>query len=166
MVTLHIFSRPAIFISDRSLAYQALILNGSVFGNRPSALATSRVLNSNQQTISSSFYGPTWRLLRRNLTSEILHSSRVKTFGHARKWVLQILKNQFDLLSRSGDPVRVVDHVQFAMFCLLVLMCFGDKLEEKQVKEIERVERRMIENMRRFNILNFWPSLSKIYSAS
>jgi cytochrome P450 len=41
-------------------------------------------------------------------------------------------------------------------------MCFGDKLEEKQVKEIERVERRMIENMRRFNILNFWPSLSKI----
>jgi len=46
MVTLHIFSRPAIFISDRSLAYQALILNGSVFGNRPSALATSRVLNS------------------------------------------------------------------------------------------------------------------------
>ncbi|KAJ6884281.1 hypothetical protein NC652_031320 [Populus alba x Populus x berolinensis] len=162
MVTLHIFSRPAIFISDRSLAHQALVLNGSVFGNRPSALATSRVLNSNQQNISSSFYGPTWRLLRRNLTSEILHSSRVKTFGHARKWVLQILKNQFDLLSRSGDPVRVVDHVQFAMFCLLVLMCFGDKLEEKQVKEIERVERRMIENMRRFNILNFWPRLSKI----
>ncbi|CAK7333753.1 unnamed protein product [Dovyalis caffra] len=162
VVTLHIGSRPSIFIADRSLAYQALIQNGAVFGDRPPALATSRLLSCNQQNISSAFYGPTWRLLRRNLTAEILHPSRVKTFGHARKWVLQILKIQFELLSKSGDPVRVVDHLQFAMFCLLVFMCFGDKLEEKQIREIKQVERRMMVNLRRFNILNIWPRLSKI----
>ncbi|KAG6752042.1 hypothetical protein NC652_031321 [Populus alba x Populus x berolinensis] len=161
MVTLHMGSRPAIFIADRSLAYIALIQNGAVFANRPPASATSRGLG-NQHNINSSFYGPTWRLLRRNLTSEILHPSRVKTFGHARKWVLNILMNQFKLLSKSGDPVRVVDHFQYAMFCLLVLMCFGDKLEEKQIQEIEQVQRRMVVNISRFNILNFWPSLSKI----
>ncbi|KAJ6975181.1 cytochrome P450 89A2 [Populus alba] len=160
MVTLHMGSRPAIFIADRSLAYIALIQKGAVFANRPPASATSRGLG-NQHNINSSFYGPTWRLLRRNLTSEILHPSRVKTFGHARKWVLNILMNQFKL-SKSGDPVRVVDHFQYAMFCLLVLMCFGDKLEEKQIQEIEQVQRRMVVNISRFNILNFWPSLSKI----
>jgi cytochrome P450 len=162
MVTLHMGSRPAIFIADRSLAYIALIQKGAVFANRPPAPATSRVLGSNQHNISSSFYGPTWRLLRRTLTSEILHPSRVKTFGHARKWVLNILMNQFKLLSKSGDPVRVVDHFQYAMFCLLVFMCFGDKLEEKQIQEVEQVQRHMVVNISRFNILNIWPSLSKI----
>jgi cytochrome P450 len=162
MVTLHMGSRPAIFIADRSLAYIALIQKGAVFANRPPAPATSRVLGSNQHNISSSFYGPTWRLLRRTLTSEILHPSRVKRFGHARKWVLNILMNQFKLLSKSGDPVCVVDHLQYAMFCLLVFMCFGDKLEVKQIQEIEQVQRRMVVKLSRFNILNFWPSLSKI----
>ncbi|KAB5529702.1 hypothetical protein DKX38_019783 [Salix brachista] len=160
IVTLHIGSRPTIFIADRSLAYLALIQNGAFFGNRPPAPATSRVIGSNQ--ISTSSYGPNWRVLRRNLTSEILHPSRVKTFGHARKWVLNNLKNQIDLLSRTGDPVRVVDHLQNAMFCLLVFMCFGDKVEDKKIKEIEQVERRMVVNHSRFNILNFCPSLSKI----
>ncbi|KAL3573981.1 hypothetical protein D5086_024594 [Populus alba] len=110
MVTLHMGSRPAIFIADRSLAYIALIQKGAVFANRPPASATSRGLG-NQHNINSSFYGPTWRLLRRNLTSEILHPSRVKTFGHA------------------------------------LLMCFGDKLEEKQIQEIEQVQRRMVVNI-------------------
>jgi cytochrome P450 len=41
-------------------------------------------------------------------------------------------------------------------------MCFGDKLEEKQIQEVEQVQRRMVVNISRFNILNFWPSLSKI----
>lgn len=160
IVTLHIGSRPTIFIADRSLAHLALIQNGAFFGNRPPAPATSRVIGTNQ--ISTSSYGPNWRVLRRNLTSEILHPSRVKTFAHARKWVLNNLKNQIDLLSRTGDPVRVVDHLQNAMFCLLVFMCFGDRVEDKKIKEVEQVERRMVVNHSRFNILNFWPSLSKI----
>ncbi|KAG6571192.1 Cytochrome P450 89A2, partial [Cucurbita argyrosperma subsp. sororia] len=48
------------------------------------------------------------------------------------------------------------------MFCLLVLMCFGDKLEEPQIHEIENVHRAMLLSFRRFNVLNFWPKLTKI----
>ncbi|KDP39557.1 hypothetical protein JCGZ_02577 [Jatropha curcas] len=163
IITLHIGSRPAIFIADRSLAYQALIQNGAVFADRPKADAIRQVVTSNQHNISSSFYGPTWRLLRRNLTSEILHPSRVKTYSHARKWVLQILLNRFGSQSNFGKlPLRVVDNFHFAMFCLLVLMCFGDKLDEKQIEEIARVERASILNTRKFAILNFWPRLTKI----
>jgi cytochrome P450 len=64
--------------------------------------------------------------------------------------------------SGNVNPVIVIDHFQYAMFCLLVLMCFGDKLRETQIKEIEDVQRRMLLSTVRFNILNFWPMLGKI----
>ncbi|BFG23351.1 hypothetical protein CerSpe_096250 [Prunus speciosa] len=163
IITLRIGSRPAVFIANRSLAHQALIQNGAVFADRPPALPTNKIVTSNQHNISSAVYGPTWRLLRRNLTSEILHPSRVKSYGEARKWVLDILINRLGSESQSQSKgIRVVDHFQYAMFCLLVLMCFGDKLNEEQIKEIEGVQRRLLLRFGRFNILNFWPKLTKI----
>ncbi|KAJ6908082.1 cytochrome P450 [Populus alba x Populus x berolinensis] len=162
MVTLRIGTRPAIFVADRTLAHEALIHGGAVFADRPPAVATRKFLTSNQHNISSSFYGPTWRLLRRNLTAEILHLSRVKSYSHARNWVLQILQNRFESQAKAGRPVCVMEHFQYAMFCLLVLMCFGDKLDENQIKKIMEVQRQMIVNFSKFNILNFWPGLTKI----
>ncbi|KAF5735297.1 hypothetical protein HS088_TW15G00799 [Tripterygium wilfordii] len=94
IVTLRIRSRPAIFIADRYLAHQALVHNGAVFADRPPALTTGKILSRNQCNINSAFYGPNWRLLRRNLTAEILNPSRVRTYSHARKWVLQILMDR------------------------------------------------------------------------
>ncbi|CAN1132197.1 Cytochrome P450 89A2 [Linum perenne] len=159
-ITLRVGSRVAIFVADRGLAHRALIQNGAVFADRPPASAVIRVTSSNQHNISSSFYGPTWRLLRRNLTAEILHPSRVRSYSHARAWVLDVLKNR---IVRSGsEPVKLMEEFQYAMFCLLAYMCFGDKLEEKQILEIERAERTMLLNLRRFNIFNFAPWMTKI----
>ncbi|KAJ4848674.1 hypothetical protein Tsubulata_041441, partial [Turnera subulata] len=129
IVTLRIGPRPAIFIADRSLAHQALVQKGA-----PPATIL-RVISTDQHTINPSFYGPTWRLLRRNLTSEILNPSRVRSYGHARRWVLHFLITRFELLSKSGKPVTV------AMFWVLVIMCLGEKLDEEKVKDIEQVER-------------------------
>ncbi|PRQ19830.1 putative cytochrome P450 [Rosa chinensis] len=164
IITLRIGSRPTVFISNRFLAHQALIQNGAVFADRPPALATNRIISSNQHNITSAVYGPTWPLLRRNLTSEILHPSRVKSYCGARKWVLDILANRLtESQSKSnGGGVKVVDHFQYTMFCLLVLMCFGDKLDENQMSKIKEVQRGLILSLGRFNILNFWPSLTKI----
>ncbi|XP_062119650.1 cytochrome P450 89A2-like [Humulus lupulus] len=163
IVSLRIGSRPAVFIADHHLAHQALIHNGAIFADRPSALPTTKIFNSNQLNISSARYGPTWRLFRRNITSEILHPSRVKSYSRARKWVLDILLKRLESDAQSAaDGVRVMDHFQYAVFCLLVLMCFGDKLEESKIKEIETVQRRMLLSFSRFNIFNFWPCLTKI----
>jgi hypothetical protein len=41
-------------------------------------------MSCNQHTISSAFYGPTWRTLRRNLASEMLHPSKIKSFSQVR----------------------------------------------------------------------------------
>ncbi|CAN1246474.1 Cytochrome P450 89A2 [Linum grandiflorum] len=157
-VTLRIGSQLAIFVADRATAHRALVQNGAVFADRPPASPVSRIHSSDQHNISFSFYGPAWRLLRRNLTAEILHPSRVKTYSHARAWVLDVLRNRI----MESDPVRVQEPFQHAMFCLLAYMCFGDKLEEKQILEIERVERKMLLNNNRFAILDFAPSITRI----
>ncbi|XP_050384321.1 cytochrome P450 89A2-like [Argentina anserina] len=158
IITVQIGSQPSIFISSRSLAHKALVQNGAIFADRPPALATTKIFSSNQHEINSAVYGPTWRLLRRNLTSEILHPSRLKSYNGTRKWVLDILANR---LTKSNG-VKVIDHFQYAMFSMLVLMCFGDKLDEKQINQIQYLQRPQLLSNGRFNILNFWPSVTKI----
>ncbi|XP_030543302.1 cytochrome P450 89A2-like [Rhodamnia argentea] len=160
MVTLHMGPRPAVFVSSHALAHQALVHHGAVFSDRAPPSAIVRVLSSNQHSINTSSYGPNWRLLRRNFTAEILHPSRIRSYSRARAWVLHILVRE--LRSQPGGVVRVVDHFQYAMFCLLVLMCFGDRLEEKQIKQIEETQRRLMLGMGRFGVFNFWPRLSKL----
>ncbi|OVA18405.1 Cytochrome P450 [Macleaya cordata] len=163
IITLQVGHRKAIFITTPDLAHQALIQNGAAFADRPPAPETAKLVNSNQHNISSASYGSLWRLLRRNLTYQILHPSKIKSFTPARKWVMEILKSNLKSESQSGKlPVRVVDQFQYAMFCLLVLMCFGEKLDEKKIREIESVQRALLLSFGRFNILNFFPKFSKI----
>ncbi|KAJ8431336.1 hypothetical protein Cgig2_033178 [Carnegiea gigantea] len=162
ILTLPLGGRPVIFICSSDLAHQALVQKGAIFADRPKPLPTFKIISSNQHSISSAGYGPVWRALRRNLTSQILHPSRVKDYSHARKWVLDILIAQFSSAASADPPVKVVDHFQFAMFCLLVLMCFGDKLEESKIREIEAVQRTLLLSFPHFQILNFWPSLTRV----
>lgn len=159
MVFLYLGHRAAVFISSRSLAHQALIQNGAVFADRPPPFTTVKITSSNQHNVSAAQYGPTWRSLRRNLMSEILHPSRIRTYSRARRWVLEILLDK--VKSEPGTAVRVMDHFQYAMFCLLVLMCFGDRLGEETIREIEKVQRAMLLSGGRFNIMNFLPRLGK-----
>ncbi|GAB4839859.1 hypothetical protein Ancab_020568 [Ancistrocladus abbreviatus] len=159
IITIHLGSRPAIFVFSRSLAHQALVQNGAVFADRPELLPARKIITADGHNINCAGYGPTWRLLRRNLTAEILHPSRVRSYSHARKSVLHILLNS--LKSDSG-AVKLIDHFQYAMFCLLAFMCFGDKLDEDQIKQIETVHRNLVLSSRRFQIFNIWPKLTKI----
>ncbi|XVF42821.1 hypothetical protein PTKIN_Ptkin01aG0396000 [Pterospermum kingtungense] len=164
IVTLYIGSSPHIYVYDHSLAHQALVQSGSLFSNRPKAVPTGKIMTSNQHIINVAPYGPTWRLLRRNLTSEILHPSRIKSYSHARKWVLEVLFGSLQSKARTGEPVEVSANFQYAMFCLLVLMCFGDKLSQDQIKEIEAVVRRVLVGFGFgiFSILNFWPRVTQV----
>ncbi|KAJ9678338.1 hypothetical protein PVL29_020492 [Vitis rotundifolia] len=141
ILTLRIGSHPAIFISSNSLAHQALVQNGAVFSDRPAAGPADRVMSSNQRSINSCPNGPTWRLLRRNLTAEILHPSRVRSYSHARKWVLEILVSRLRGQSDGFVPVRKMDQFQYAMFCLL---------------------RRLLLGFLRFNRLDLLPRMGKV----
>ncbi|KAL5996110.1 hypothetical protein ACLOJK_026183 [Asimina triloba] len=128
----------------------------------PPATELTRFFNSNQDNISSASYGPHWRLLRRNLMSEILHPSRVKTFAEGRKWVLELLIKRLCSIEERGEPVRVQEIFQHVIFCLLLFMCFGEKLEESAVNEIERVQRRMLVTFSSFNLFAFLPRVGRL----
>ncbi|RZC82085.1 hypothetical protein C5167_044660 [Papaver somniferum] len=117
IITLSIGHQKSIFITNSSLAHQALIQHGAIFGDRPPASATTKIASSNQHTISDACYGPLWRLFRKNLTLQILHPSKIKSFSPARKWVLNIIKSSVQKESNSGKtPVLVVDHLRFGKF--------------------------------------------------
>ncbi|CAL5183276.1 unnamed protein product [Lathyrus oleraceus] len=161
IITLRIGSRPSVFIADRSLAHHALVHNSSIFSDRPKALPTGKLTSSNQHNISSASYGATWRTLRRNLASEMLNPSKIKSFSEIRNWVLDALINRLKTASES-ESFTFVPHFHYAMFCLLVFMCFGERLNDEKVNEIERVQRKLLLSMSRFNVLNFWPEVTKI----
>ncbi|XP_027356589.1 cytochrome P450 89A2-like [Abrus precatorius] len=160
--TLHIGSHTDIFIANRFLAHKALIQHGTIFADRPKGLPTQKIISSNQHDILFNFYGPKWRILRRNLTSRILHPSQVKSYAHARTWVLNILLQCLKSDSDASNPTRVIDHFRYGMFYMLVLMCLGDKLDEKQIREIEESQRGMLLSFSRYSVLNFWPPITKI----
>lgn len=94
----------------------------------------------------------------------VTHPSRLRLYSHGRKWAFEILKKQLVEEAESSDvkAIAVVDHFQRAMFCLLAYLCFGEKFEEKVIREIERVQRASLTNFIRFNLLNFMPKLGKI----
>ncbi|PPD97455.1 hypothetical protein GOBAR_DD05521 [Gossypium barbadense] len=139
IITLHFGSRPAIFIADRFLSHQALVQNGAIFADRPPPLD-----GREQVVITTAVYGPTWRVLGRNLTAEMLHSSRVKSYSYARKVVLErllkLLKDQSDSADRW---VEVTDQFRNSMFSLLAFMCFGKELEEQKIKEIAELQEKL-----------------------
>ncbi|OIV89902.1 hypothetical protein TanjilG_11861 [Lupinus angustifolius] len=162
IVTLQIGSSPTIFINDRSIAHQALIQNGSIFSDRPVNLPMENFISKNQHNITSASYDTTWRILRRNLTAEMLHPSRVKSFAQTRKWVLDVLLKRIKTNIKSSDSIKAKDHIQHAMFSLLVFMCFGQRVDDEKLHDIEQGERNLLVSLKKFNVLNFWPKITKI----
>ncbi|KMZ62193.1 hypothetical protein ZOSMA_486G00110 [Zostera marina] len=163
ILTLHIGTvRPSIFVFDQNLAHKLLVQHGSIFGSRIPLNQLFRFVGNDSYTISNSPSGPIWRLLRRNLVSEILHPSRIKSYGDARSWVLEAALDKIGKQSeKEGSVVVVRDVFQYAMFCLLVYMCFGEKFDEKVVREIETVQRDLLLFFRKLQIFRFFPKIGR-----
>ncbi|XP_020114962.1 cytochrome P450 89A2-like [Ananas comosus] len=157
-------SRPAVFIADRVLAHRALVARGAEFADRPPASGSSAVLSSNQRSISSAPYGPLWRALRRNLAAELLHPSRLRAHSPARRWALDLLVRDLGTESSGGAAAAVVvmESFQFAMFCLLVLMCFGERLPDEQIRRIESLQRELLSNFISFSVLAVYPKITRL----
>ncbi|KAL7187070.1 hypothetical protein ACSBR1_037192 [Camellia fascicularis] len=158
ILTLHIGSWPSVFIATRELAHRALVQNATIFANRPQAIETTKVIFSNHHSVSSAAYGSLWKVLRQNLAS-VFHPSRLNVYFGGRKWAYNVLKKELiDIVEQPesrNKAILVQDHFQHVVFCLLAYMCFGEKLEEKVIKDIEAVQRLVLANFIRFNVLNF-----------
>ncbi|CAN6298804.1 unnamed protein product [Urochloa humidicola] len=162
VVGLRVGNRLSVFVADRRLAHAALVERGAALADRPS-LSSVRLLGENNNTITRASYGAVWRLLRRNLVAETLHPSRVRLFAPARSWVRRVLVEKLAEPGPSGAATAaVVETFQYAMFCLLVLMCFGERLDEPAVRAIAAAQREsLIYLSRNMAVFAFLPSITK-----
>jgi len=161
VVSLRVGSRLSIFVADRRLAHAALVESGAALADRPT-LASVRLLGENDNTITRASYGPVWRLLRRNLVAETLHPSRVRLFAPARAWVRRVLVEKLGEEKRATGAAPVVEAFHYAMFCLLVLMCFGERLDEPAVREIASAQRESLIYMsKNMPVFAFFPPVTK-----
>ncbi|XP_027348140.1 cytochrome P450 89A2-like [Abrus precatorius] len=158
IITLHFLFGPIIFIADRSLAHQALIQNGAAFAHRPKFLSYKSLINDHL-SITSSSYDAVWRVLRRNLTFEMLNPTRFRSFSTARKHVLDDLLNRLKFDAESNHSVKVIDHIRHAMFSLLVFICFGESVGDDHIQNIQHVHRLSIMGFSRFSVLNLLPKV-------
>ncbi|KAK7386903.1 hypothetical protein VNO78_27266 [Psophocarpus tetragonolobus] len=159
IITFHFVSGPNIFIADHALAHEALVQNGVVLADRPKFLS-SKNHKSEKLSITTCSYGATWRTLRRNLASTVVHTSRFRSFSGTRKRVLDNLLKRLKTDAEKNGCVMVMEHVRDAMFTLLVYMCFGEAVETQKIQHIKHVQRSLMSGLARFGALTFFPKLA------
>ncbi|CAD6266087.1 unnamed protein product [Miscanthus lutarioriparius] len=120
---------PEVFVTDRFTAHRLLVSGaaaGGAFSDRPPSIVPSAVLSRRRHyNINSAPYGPLWRAIRRNLTSEIFHPSRLRQYSPARRHALRGLIEDLDRQCASGGVVLAAGSLRAAMFGLLATLCFG-----------------------------------------
>ncbi|KAL5225731.1 hypothetical protein ABZP36_012370 [Zizania latifolia] len=135
-------SRLQVIVADRRLAHVALVESGAAMADRPE-FASRSLLGLSSATISNSNYGTLWRLFRRNFVAEVAHPSRLRLFAPARAAVLAKLTDKLHLRQKDGAGT-ILETFQYAMFCLLVAMCFGEMLDERAVRDIAAAQRKLL----------------------
>jgi cytochrome P450 family 89 subfamily A len=130
--------QPDVYVTDRFATHRLLVRGaaaGGAFSDRPPSIVPSAVLSRRRHyNINSAPYGPLWRAVRRNLTSEILHPSRLHRYGPARRRALGGLVADLDRQRASGGVVLAVESLREAKFGLLAAMCFGGGVDAGLVR--------------------------------
>uniref|UniRef100_A0A0E0AQV8 Cytochrome P450 n=1 Tax=Oryza glumipatula TaxID=40148 RepID=A0A0E0AQV8_9ORYZ len=78
----------------------------------------------------------------------------------ARRCVLDALVSH--VRGEGGAPVTVMEPFRYAMLCLLVHMCFGDRPGDARVRAIEAMQRDLLANFPNFEVFAFLPPITKL----
>ncbi|GMI67499.1 cytochrome P450, family 77, subfamily A, polypeptide 4 [Hibiscus trionum] len=137
--TLRMGTRTMIILSDAILCHEAFIEKGAIFASRPRENPTRSIFSCNKFTVNAAIYGPEWRSLRRNMVQNMLSSSRIKEFVGTRR---QAMDKLIDRLRAEGEGnggvVSVLKNARFAVFCILLGMCFGIEMDEETVEKMDQ----------------------------
>ncbi|WVZ58016.1 hypothetical protein U9M48_008331 [Paspalum notatum var. saurae] len=156
LLALRVGSSLMVTVSDRRLAHVALVEQGAAMADRPQ-FASRQFLGLDANTISSSSYGPLWRLFRRNFVAEVAHPARLRLFAPARAAVRAELTEM--LRRRQQDEGSILETFQYAMFSLLVAMCFGEQLHEGAVRGIAEAQRDVLLYSDKLGVLAVLPAI-------
>lgn len=138
--TLRMGARTMIIIANADLAYEALVEKGQVFASRPRENPTRTIFSCNKFTVNASLYGPVWRSLRRNMVQNMLSATKLKEFRNARESAMDKLIDRLRAEAKENDGVVfVLKNARFAVFCILLSMCFGVEMDEKTIERIDQM---------------------------
>ncbi|XP_078437673.1 cytochrome P450 89A9-like [Wolffia australiana] len=161
IVTIQLGSVRVVVVTEPELAHEMFVRRGAVSADRPSPFKLLRSLTPSLRNINTSGYGPMWLLLRRNLVEEILQAPRVKNSADARAWAVQLVFDDLRTQAETDDGiVNVIDTFQYALVSLFILLCFGVKLAEPEVREIAAVEKDFLQSYRTLNVFAYAPGVS------
>lgn len=140
IITLKMGTRTMIILSQSNLVHEALIEKGQVFATRPAENPTRAVFSCNKFTVNASLYGPVWRSLRRNMVQNALSASKLRTFRDVRVTAMDKLVDRLKTEAEANDGVvYVLKNARFAVFCILLSMCFGVVMNERSIEEIDEM---------------------------
>lgn len=144
--TLQMGVRKMIIVASPELAHQALIETGPLFASRPTESPTRSLFTCNKFTVNSAEYGPVWRALRRNIVYNMLSSARVREFRPLREMVLDRLigRMRAEVGNGGAGEVGVLGNVRFAVFSILLVMCFGLEMDEETVVNVDVLMKKML----------------------
>ncbi|XP_043708721.1 cytochrome P450 77A1-like [Telopea speciosissima] len=164
IMTLKMGTRTMIIISSPELAHEALIQKGQIFANRPRENPTRKIFSSNKFTVNSAVYGPVWRSLRRNMVQNMLSTTRLKEFRGDRDSAVDRLIDRIRAEADSNHGVvSVLKHVRFAVFCILVSMCFGVDMDGDEIERIDKMMKAVLITLDP-RIDDFLPILAPFFS--
>ncbi|KAL6659455.1 hypothetical protein ACP70R_003495 [Stipagrostis hirtigluma subsp. patula] len=127
--------QPDVFVTDRVAAHRLLVRAGA----GTASIVPSAVLSRRRHyNINSAPYGPLWRAIRRNLTSEIFHPSRLPRYAAARRRALRALVADLGGQSASGGVVLAAESLRSALFGVMAAMCFGEDVDDGIVRAMDR----------------------------
>ncbi|XP_023546857.1 cytochrome P450 77A3-like [Cucurbita pepo subsp. pepo] len=138
--TLKMGTRTMVVLSDSNLVHEALIKKGAVFADRPRENPTRTIFSSNKFSVNAAVYGPIWRSLRRNMVENMLSPGKVKEFRGVREKAMEkFMKRLRDEAEANNGVVLVSKNARFAVFCILLTMCFGIEMEEEAVVKMDEI---------------------------
>ncbi|OAY75025.1 Cytochrome P450 77A3 [Ananas comosus] len=137
--TLRMGQRTLVVVSSAELIHDALVRKGPLFASRPADSPTRLLFSVGKCTVNSAPYGPLWRALRRNFVAEIVSPARVRSFGWIRDWAIAAhLARLREQQSRLG-AAQVMGACRLTVCSILACICFGARVPEPHVREIEEV---------------------------
>nr|WDA53440.1 cytochrome p450 77a4 [Erycina pusilla] len=164
ILTLRMGARTLIIISSAELAHEALIEKGQQFASRPAENPTRAIFSCNKFTVNSAIYGPEWRSLRRNMVSGMLSSARLKQFHPNRAAAMDrfIDRIKSEAMANQGK-IPVLRNARYAVFFILISMCFGVELTEDEILKIDQVMKTVLITLTP-RIDDYLPLLSPFFS--
>ncbi|KAM3236769.1 cytochrome 77A2 [Capsicum annuum] len=138
--TLKMGTRTLIIVSNADLVHEALVQKGQIFASRPRENPTRTIFSCDKFTVNAAVYGPVWRSLRKNMVQNGLSSIKLKEFRAVRKSAMDkmIEKIRAEADAHDGN-VWVLKNARYAVFCILVAMCFGVEMDENSIETIDQM---------------------------